>query len=128
MKEAPVFGHGTGSIREQFSRAAVGKNGMAAEVSANPHNQIFAIGIQTGIIGIGLLIAMWLAHLVLFQSATVAAWIGLLITVQTIVGSMFNSHLFDFTHRWVYVVGVGSAGGVVLKQSAKAARQLDYTA
>ena len=127
IKEAPVFGHGTGSIREQFARAAAGKSGMAGEVSANPHNQIFAVGIQTGIIGIGLLIAMWLAHLMLFQSASVAAWIGLLITVQNIIGSMFNSHLFDFTHGWAYVVGVGIAGGVVLQQTAAAARRPDNT-
>ncbi len=127
MKEAPIFGHGTGSIREQFTRAAVGKSGMAAEVSANPHNQLFAVGIQIGVVGIGLLMAMWLAHLMLFQSASVAAWIGLLITVQNIIGSMFNSHLFDFTHGWAYVVGVGIAGGAVLKQTA-AARRTDSTA
>ena len=126
MKEAPVFGHGTGSIREQFARAAVGKSGMAAEVSANPHNQILAVGIQTGSVGIALLMAMLVAHLMLFQSASVAAWIGLLITVQNIIGSLFNSHLFDFTHGWVYVVGVGIAGGAVLKQAA-AARLPDNT-
>lgn len=124
IKEAPVFGHGTGSIREQFSRAAVGNSGMAAEVSANPHNQIFAVGIQIGIVGIGLLIAMWLAHLMLFQSASATAWIGLLVTVQNIIGSMFNSHLFDFTHGWGYVIGVGIAGGVILKEAR--ARAADF--
>ncbi len=31
------------------------------------------------------------------------------------IGSLFNSHLFDFTHGWTYVLGVGIAGGTVLK-------------
>jgi O-antigen ligase len=43
--------------------------------------------------------------------------VGLVVVIQNIVGSLFNSHLFDFTHGWVYVVGVGIAGGVVLKES-----------
>ncbi len=117
MKEAPLLGHGTGSIREQFGRAAVGQAGMAAEVSDNPHSQILAVGIQIGLAGITALVGMWIAHLALFRSGSFAAWIGLVVVIQNIVGSLFNSHLFDFTHGSVYVVGVGIAGGMVLKES-----------
>jgi ribosomal protein S11 len=35
--------------------------------------------------------------------------------VQNFVGSLFNTHIFDFTHGWGYVIGVGVAGGMVLK-------------
>ena len=90
---------------------------MAAEVSANPHNQIFAIGIQIGLVGIVALLAMWIAHLTLFQSGSFAAWVGLVVVIQNIVGSLFNSHLFDFTHGWGYVIGVGVAGGTALRGS-----------
>ena len=45
-------------------------------------------------------------------------WIGLVIVVQNIVGSLFNSHLFDFGQGWVYVLGVGVAGGMALKKRA----------
>ena len=114
IKEAPLFGHGTGSIRDQFRRSVAGKSGMAAEVSANPHNQTLAVGIQLGMTGIAVLLAMWIAHLALFRSDSLAAWVGLVVVVQNIVGSLFNSHLFDFTQGWVYVVGVGVAGGIVL--------------
>ncbi len=41
-----------------------------------------------------------------------------MLVVQNIVGSLFNSHLFDFTQGWVYVFGVGVAGGMVLKNRA----------
>lgn len=119
---APVIGHGTGSIRDQFERSTAGRSGMAAKAAANPHNQMLAVGIQLGFVGIVLLIAMWLSHLMLFfRVGGPAGWIGLVVAVQNIVGSQFNSHLFDFTHGWAYVIGIGIAGGVALKQSARAA-------
>jgi hypothetical protein len=46
------------------------------------------------------------------------AWIGLVIVVQNIVGSLFNSHLFDFAQGWSYVIGVGVAGGAVSRVQA----------
>ena len=39
---------------------------------------------------------------------------GLVVVTQNIIGTLVNSHLFDFTPGWSYVVGVGGAGGVVL--------------
>ena len=119
IQQAPVIGHGTGTVADQFRRSAVGQTGMAAVASHNPHNQIFAVGIQLGIVGIAALLAMWIAHLQLFRSGSFAAWIGLVVVVQNIVGSLFNSHLFDFTQGWAYVFGVGIAGGIVLKEAGR---------
>jgi hypothetical protein len=48
------------------------------------------------------------------RQANLAAWIGLLVVVQNIVNSLFNSHLFDFVEGWVYLLGVGIAGGITL--------------
>jgi O-antigen ligase len=115
ISEAPVFGHGTGSIHAQFEKAAAGRTGAEGVASTNPHNQTFAVGIQLGLVGIAVLWAMWIAHLGLFRGAGVAAWVGLLIVTQNIVGSFFNSHLFDFLQGWTYVLGVGVAGGMVLR-------------
>jgi O-antigen ligase len=113
-----LIGHGTGSIRDQFRRASAGGNQFVNEsiVSANPHNQTFATAIQLGLIGTLALFALWLSHLLLFcRSAGVAAWAGLIIVTQNVVGSLFNSHLFDFAQGWGYVLGVGVAAGMVLK-------------
>ena len=44
----------------------------------------------------------------------------LLVVVQNIFTSLFNSHLFDFHEGWMYVLGVGVAGGMVLKGRAAA--------
>ena len=115
IREAPVVGHGTGTIHALFERAAAGKKGVAGVAAANPHNQTFAVGIQLGLIGIVVLWATWIAHLLLFRGGGLVAWIGLVVVVQNIVGSLFNSHLFDFLQGWTYVVGVGVAGGMMLR-------------
>ena len=118
IREAPIIGHGTGSITELFAKSAVGKTGAAASVTTNPHNQTFAVAIQLGLVGAVVLWAMWIAHLLLFRGNGLAEWIGLVVVVQNIVGSLFNSHLFDFAQGWVYVLGVGVAGGMALKNRA----------
>ena len=113
--EAPLFGHGTGSTRLLFERDAVGQTGLAADVTSNPHNQTLNVAVQWGGVGILILYAMWLAHLLLFRGAGLANWIGLVVVVQNFVSSLFNSHLFDFVEGWIYVLGVGIAGGISLR-------------
>ena len=114
--EAPVFGHGTGSTRGLFEQAATGGPYKASsEVIGNPHNQTLNVAVQWGVIGIVILYAMWGLHLLLFRGDELANWIGLLVVVQNIFTSLFNSHIFDFHEGWMYVLGVGVAGGMVLK-------------
>jgi O-antigen ligase len=117
---APLFGNGTGSIRPLFERDAVGKTGLAAEVTRNPHNQTLNVAVQWGFVGVVALYAMWLAHLLLFRGDGVANWVGLLVVVQNIVSSLLNSHLFDFHEGWIYVLGVGIAGGMRLGERKRA--------
>ena len=38
-----------------------------------------------------------------------------MVVLQNIFSSLFNSHLFDFHEGWMYVLGVGVAGGMVLR-------------
>jgi O-antigen ligase len=111
---APVIGHGTGSTRGLFEQAAIGQTGALGEVVANPHNQTLNVAVQWGVVGIGVLYAMWWLHLRLFRGEGLVAWIGLLVVVQNVFTSLFNSHLFDFVEGWMYVVGVGVAGGMTL--------------
>src|SRR5208282_3911675 len=120
VETAPIVGHGTGSITEQFRHATAGQTGASSVASANPHNQIFAVAIQLGLLGTVVLVAMWTAHVMLFRGGGFIAWIGLIIVVQNIVSSLFNSHLFDFTQGWLYVFGVGVVGGMVLREQSPA--------
>lgn len=121
IAKAPVFGHGTGSTRALFQEAAVDRSGAAAEVVSNPHNQALNVAIQWGAIGVVVLYAMWLLHLLLFRGEGLANWIGLMVVVQNIFTSLFNSHISDFHEGWMYVLGVGIAGGMVLGRSSPAA-------
>jgi O-antigen ligase len=123
VAEAPLIGHGTGAIHDLFRRSTAGLTGPGDEAAANPHNQTFAVALQTGLIGTALLYGMWMAHLLLFRGGRLVAWIGLVVVVQNIVGSLFNSHLFDFTQAWMYIFGIGAAGGMVLPPLAGAAKR-----
>jgi O-antigen ligase len=116
VRTAPVVGHGTGTIGTLFRRAATGDVGASAARTDNPHNQIFAVAIQLGVVGTLLLFSMWIAHLALFRFNGVLAWDGLTIVVANVVGSLFATHLFDFTQGWLYVFGVGVLGGASLSQ------------
>jgi O-antigen ligase len=120
VEAAPVIGHGTGSIAEQFRLAASGDAGSASAVATvNPHSQIFAVAIELGVVGAAVLLAMWAAHGLLFRGAGLMAWIGTIIVVQNFLSSLVNSHLFDFGQGWLYVFGVGIVGGTVLRNAQR---------
>jgi O-antigen ligase len=121
IAEAPVVGYGTGSIPMLFQRVAA-PDSSPMLLTENPHNQILTVAIELGLIGACALVAMWIAHLALFAAATPTAWFGLTVVAQNIAGSLFNSHLFDFGHGWLYVIGVGVIGGMVLHAPPAAAR------
>jgi O-antigen ligase len=120
IAEAPLFGHGTGSTRVLFERAKSGPEELVhAKVISNPHNQTLAFAIQWGALGVIILYAMWITHLALFRGEGLMAWIGFLVVVQNMLTSLFNSHLIDFVPGWIYVLGVGIAGGTVLGARAR---------
>jgi hypothetical protein len=118
------LGNGTGSTKQLFERDAVGQTGLAADVVSNPHNQTLNVAVQWGLIGIVVLYGMWLAHLLLFRGEGLASWIGLLVVIQNMVSSLFNSHLFDFHEGWMYVLGVGIAGGMSIRQKQQGGQSI----
>lgn len=119
--EAPLIGHGTGATRGLFERVATGGvRSASGEVIGNPHNQTLNVAVQWGMIGVALLYAMWILHLLLFRGGGLVNWVGLLVVVQNVFSSLFNSHIFDFHEGWMYVLGVGVAGGMALKARSAA--------
>ena len=123
IAEAPIIGHGTGSTRGLFERAATGPEIQppAEKLSEIRITRHCTSAVQWGVLGVVALYAMWLLHLLLFRGEGLAAWIGLMVVVQNIFTSLFNSHLFDFHEGWMYVLGVGVAGGMVLGKVSHAA-------
>ena len=115
FRDAPLIGHGSGATQGLFEQAAIGETGVQAEIVKNPHNQTLNVAVQWGVVGVFALYAVWLVHLLLFRGDGLATWIGLLVVVQNILTSLFNSHLFDFVEGWIYVLGVGIAGGATIR-------------
>jgi O-antigen ligase len=120
VRDAPLLGHGTGSTRAMLAQKAAA-DPMAPSGATNPHNQVLATAIPLGLCGVVLLLAMWIAHFRMFLHTGHAAWIGLSVVAQNCIGSLFNSHLFDFTQGWLYAFGVGIAGGMMLREHAAGA-------
>ncbi|UFZ04387.1 O-antigen ligase family protein [Bradyrhizobium ontarionense] len=113
--DAPLIGHGSGSTRHLFELAASGPSDLSSgQVVGNPHNQTLYVAVQWGALGVVILYAMWAVHLLLFRGDGLVPWIGLLVVAQNIFTSLFNSHIFDFHEGWMYVIGVGVAGGMLL--------------
>jgi O-antigen ligase len=87
---------------DYWRRSAVGQAGAAAVVSVNPHNQILAVAVQIGVVGAVVLVAMWIAHFLLFRGSGLMAWLGTVVVVENVISSLSSSHLFDFVHGWLY--------------------------
>ena len=98
--------------RRRLSWILASQTGAAAVVSVNPHNQFLAVAMQLGLVGGTVLLAMWLEHYLLFRAIDLTAWIGTVVVVENVVSSASSSHLFDFVHGWLYVLGVGILGGM----------------
>jgi O-antigen ligase len=113
VAEAPIVGHGTETIAKLFRRD-VAPDTDPQFITDNPHNQLLTVAIQLGLIGVVVLVALWVAHLTLFRERGLVSWLGLIVVVENVVGSLFNSFLFDFGHGWLYVLAVGTLGGVAL--------------
>ena len=116
VSEAPVLGHGTGTIADEFRRHA---SGSAVITATNPHSQVFTVAIQLGAVGLVILSAMWAVHWLMFTAPGLSAWFGLMVVTQSIISCQFNSHLLDFTQGWLYVFGVGVFGGAVRGRKAE---------
>ena len=139
MSQAPLVGHGTGSIKHAFAATAsrgqewigtshqTGTHVARTMVTPNPHNQTFAVGIQLGLVGIAVLYAMWVAQLWSFRTPGTVNTLGLVVVIHFIIGSVFYSYLFDFTEAWIFILALailyGMKAGASARPAASGARE-----
>ena len=121
---APMFGNGTGSTKQLFERAAIGQSGASAECNRQPAQSdpergrtVGPARLRPALCDVAVAICCYLA------GRALSLWIGLLVVVQNIFSSLFNSHLFDFHEGWMYVLGVGVAGGMALRMRVRTERK-----
>jgi O-antigen ligase len=93
FSQAPVFGHGTGRFHEKYAAHVAGTKQV---VTANPHNEYLMVGVQSGLIGVGILLALFWA---LWRSAAgwegMDRWLAQGMVVWLAVGCCFNSFILD---------------------------------
>jgi len=113
IKEAPLFGHGTGSTKSLYQSLEATRPSPYGEAVPDPHNQFFAIAIQVGLVGGAILLVMWAVHFSMFIGCSFASAIGQAVVIQNFIGSLFNSHLSTVTQGMLYCLAVGLLGGIV---------------
>src|SRR4051812_21150779 len=59
IKQAPLLGHGTGSIRPLYQSLEATRPSPYGQAVPDPHNQFLHVVLQVGLIGGALLLAMW---------------------------------------------------------------------
>jgi len=93
LSQAPVLGHGTGRFHERYAMHVAGTNQV---VTANPHNEYLMVGVQSGLVGVGILLALFWA---LWQAAArwegMDRWLAQGMVVWLSVGCCFNSFILD---------------------------------
>jgi O-antigen ligase len=130
IKEAPLFGHGTGSTKSLYQSLEATRPSPYGEAVPDPHNQFFAIAIQVGLVGGAILIVMWAVHFSMFVGGSFASAIGQAVVIQNFIGSLFNSHLSTVTQGMLYCLAVGLLGGIVQRARRRnlIAESLSYSA
>ena len=130
IKEAPLFGHGTGSTKSLYQSLEATRPSPYGEAVPDPHNQFFAIAIQVGLVGGAILLVMWIVHFSMFIGGGFASAIGQAVVIQNFIGSLFNSHLSTVTQGMLYCLAVGLLGGIVQRARRRnlIAESLPYSA
>lgn len=123
LSASPLLGYGTGSVRPVLEKEAEQGRLPPQFVTSNPHNQMLSVAMQTGLVGLLLLLGLWGVHAVGLCGADLAARLGLGLLAQNVFGGLLNSYLSDFTQGWTYVLGIGIMLAVAAKpQTANASK------
>lgn len=123
MAAAPVFGHGTGSIRSLYQSLEASRPSPYGAAVSDPHNQVLHTALQIGLVGAIVLIAMWAVHLKMLLGREFASRIGLAIVATILIGSLFNSHISQVTQGMLYCAGVGLCGALLRTGASKPEQQ-----
>ena len=93
FSQAPVLGHGTGRFHEKYAEHVEGTKQV---VTSNPHNEYLMVGVQSGLVGVSLLLALFWA---LWRAAGRweghSRWLAQGMVVWLAVGCCFNSFILD---------------------------------
>jgi O-antigen ligase len=102
----PVFGTGTGSFNTVYNdQAAIDNQAM----TTNPHDEFLMIGIQTGAVGVFLLLAFFAAlWFCAPRLSPIDVWRGRAATLALAISCLFNSSLLDHVdgHSYIFQIAL----------------------
>jgi len=91
--QAPVLGHGTGRFHEKYAEHVAGTKQI---VTSNPHNEYLMVGVQSGLVGLGILVALlWALWRAASRWEGMDRWLAQGMVVWLAVGCCFNSFILD---------------------------------
>ena len=101
VRDNPLLGTGTGSFPRVYSEAI--KDPQKAR-TRNPHNEYLLIAVQTGLVGLGLLLHLFWRQLTLARrlASPLEAHLAVGLVFTVAVGCLFNSFLHDHTEGLFY--------------------------
>ena len=105
MERHPIFGTGTGSFNRVYNEQVLVENQV---ITSNPHNEYLMIGVQTGIVGVAALLALFGA--LWFHAARLpqaVAWRGRAVTLALAISCLFNSSLLDHVDGQSFAFQIG---------------------
>lgn len=115
--EYPLLGVGTGGFEKAYGLAVVGKSGLEATVTNDPHNQFIKIAIEQGLLG--LLVFMALLMAVARQCPQgLSRTMGLCVLLGWCTTSLANSHFSTFTEGhfiWIWLGMFSAAQGLTVQ-------------
>jgi O-antigen ligase len=103
IKEAPIFGHGTGSYAKNYLKNA-GDSEMRRSF-ANPHNDYLWLGVELGIVGmLSLVLVLFATAKQAWNTISAERWLGLVLVCSYGVSTLANSFFTDNITGLAYVL------------------------
>ena len=106
--QAPVLGHGTGRFHEKYAEHVAGTKQV---VTSNPHNEYLMVGVQSGLVGLGILVALlWALWRAASRWEGMDRWLAQGMVVWLAVGCCFNSFILDSREGMLFALLAGVYG------------------
>jgi len=114
FSQALVLGHGTGRFHEKYAEHVAGTKQV---VTSNPHNEYLMVGVQSGLVGLGILVALlWALWRAASRWEGMERWLAQGMVVWLSVGCCFNSFILDSREGMLFALLAGVYGAAPTAQ------------
>ncbi len=112
----PIFGYGTGSIKDVYTANFAKKH---LPLTANPHNQYIEIAFQLGIIGLALYLALLFFAYKNINNDPLISLMGKSTIIMFVIGSCINSWLLDLAPGFFFCYIAALATKPIIKDKLR---------